>query len=136
MHGVFTTSRKILASLPTQRNEGNPKKTALELCAKIAYARDHRLHGVYLTKLFGMSHELAKWVDDNGPQHWSNALFPYRRWDKLYTNIAESFNNWILKLKELDIIQFTSQSLPTCYFGGRWRRQNGIPCWLVVTSTK
>ncbi|KAF7132231.1 hypothetical protein RHSIM_Rhsim09G0072900 [Rhododendron simsii] len=86
--------------------KGNPKKTALHLFTKIAYACDESLYGVYLTKLFGLSPELSKWVEENGPQHWSNARFPYRRWDKLYTNIAESFNNWILKLRELDIIQF------------------------------
>ncbi|KAF7124043.1 hypothetical protein RHSIM_Rhsim12G0084000 [Rhododendron simsii] len=84
----------------------NPKKTALHLFTKIAYACDERLYGVYLTKLFGLSPELSKWVEENGPQHWSNARFPYQRWDKLYTNIAESFNNWLLKLRDLDIIQF------------------------------
>ncbi|KAF7119961.1 hypothetical protein RHSIM_Rhsim13G0165500 [Rhododendron simsii] len=85
---------------------GNPKISALDLFTKIAYARDERLYGVYMTKLFGVSPELAKWVEDNGPQHWSNAFFRHRRWNKLYTNIAESFNNWILKLRDLDIIQF------------------------------
>ncbi|KAF7132753.1 hypothetical protein RHSIM_Rhsim09G0064100 [Rhododendron simsii] len=85
---------------------GNPKKTTLDLFTKIAYARDHLLYGVYLTKLFTLKPKLAKWVDENGPQHWSNALFPYPGWDKLYTNITKSFNNWILKLREMDIIQF------------------------------
>ncbi|KAI8542658.1 hypothetical protein RHMOL_Rhmol08G0155300 [Rhododendron molle] len=73
--------------------KGNPKKTTLHLFTKIAYACDERIYGVYLTKLFGLSPELSKWVEENGPQHWSNARFSYRRWDKLYTNIAESFNN-------------------------------------------
>ncbi|KAF7147594.1 hypothetical protein RHSIM_Rhsim03G0131400 [Rhododendron simsii] len=87
-----------------KRLRGNPKSSALDLFTK--YARDHRLYGMHMTKLFGESPELAKWVEDNGPQHWSSAFFPHRRWNKLYTNIAESFNNWILKLRDLDIIQF------------------------------
>jgi hypothetical protein len=38
--------------------------------------------------------------------HWSNAYFPFKRWDKMYTNLAECFNNWIMPLRDLDIIQF------------------------------
>ncbi|KAF7138944.1 hypothetical protein RHSIM_Rhsim07G0149400 [Rhododendron simsii] len=43
--------------------KGNPKKMALHLFTKIAYACDERLYGVNLTKLFGLSPELSKWVE-------------------------------------------------------------------------
>ncbi|XP_058185842.1 uncharacterized protein LOC131303070 [Rhododendron vialii] len=72
----------------------------------LAYARTEDSFKYHLAKLYGISPDLSKWVEDNNPKHWSNAFFPYKRWDKMYTNLAECFNSWILPLRELDIIQF------------------------------
>ncbi|KAF7113157.1 hypothetical protein RHSIM_RhsimUnG0155200 [Rhododendron simsii] len=72
----------------------------------LAYARTEDSFKYHLGKLYGISPDLSKWVEDNNPKHWCNAFFHYKRWDKMYTNLAECFNSWILPLRELDIIQF------------------------------
>ncbi|KAH7842268.1 hypothetical protein Vadar_003374 [Vaccinium darrowii] len=82
------------------------RKAALKIVDQIAYARTENRFNFHMGRLRGMDPELAKWVEDNNPNHWSNAYFPYKRWDKMYTNLAECFNNWILPLRDLDIMQF------------------------------
>ncbi|KAF7141120.1 hypothetical protein RHSIM_Rhsim06G0096200 [Rhododendron simsii] len=82
------------------------RNTALKLVNDLAYARTEDSFKYHLGKLYGISPDLSKWVEDNNPKHWSNAFFPYKRWDKMYTNLAECFNSWILPLRDLDIIQF------------------------------
>ncbi|KAF7127050.1 hypothetical protein RHSIM_Rhsim11G0055700 [Rhododendron simsii] len=82
------------------------QNTALKVVNDVAYARTEDSFKYHLGKLYGISHDLSKWVEDNNPKHWCNAFFPYKRWDKMYTNLAECFNSWILPLRDLDIIQF------------------------------
>ncbi|XP_058211592.1 uncharacterized protein LOC131323766 [Rhododendron vialii] len=82
------------------------RNMALKVVNDLAYARTEDSFKYHLAKLYGISPDLSKWVEDNNPKHWSNAFFPYKRWDKMYTNLAECFNSWILPLRELDIIQF------------------------------
>ena len=38
---------------------------------------------------------LATWVEENAPHHWAMSKFPKQRWDKMTTNLAESFNAWL-----------------------------------------
>ncbi|XP_058189190.1 uncharacterized protein LOC131306780 [Rhododendron vialii] len=82
------------------------RNTALKVVNDLAYARTEDSFKSHLGKLYGICPDLSKWVEDNNPKHWSNAFFPYKRWDKMYTNLAECFNSWLLPLRELDIIQF------------------------------
>ncbi|KAF7120064.1 hypothetical protein RHSIM_Rhsim13G0145400 [Rhododendron simsii] len=82
------------------------RNTALKVVNDLAYARTEDSFKYHLGKLYEISPDLSKWVEDNNPKHWSNAFFPYKRWDKMYTNLAECFNSWILPLRDLDIIQF------------------------------
>ncbi|KAI8551614.1 hypothetical protein RHMOL_Rhmol06G0199500 [Rhododendron molle] len=82
------------------------RNTALKVVNDLAFARTEDSFKYHLGKLYGISPDLSKWVEDNNPKHWSNAFFPYKRWDKMYTNLVECFNSWILPLRELDIIQF------------------------------
>ncbi|KAI8571768.1 hypothetical protein RHMOL_Rhmol01G0144400 [Rhododendron molle] len=79
---------------------------ALKVVNDLAYVRTEDSFKYHLGKLYGISPDLSKWVEHNNPKHWSNAFFPYKRWDKMYINLTECFNSWILPLRELDIIQF------------------------------
>lgn len=38
---------------------------------------------------------LAKWVEDNWLKQWCMCNFQKMRWDKLTSNLAESFNSWL-----------------------------------------
>ena len=38
---------------------------------------------------------LAKWVEENSPSHWVMSKFTKKRWDKMKTNLAESFYAWL-----------------------------------------
>ncbi|KAH7864281.1 hypothetical protein Vadar_027766 [Vaccinium darrowii] len=82
------------------------RKAALKLVNDLAYARTDEIFKLHLRRLYGMNEHLGKWVEDNNSMHWSNAYFPFQRWDKMYTNLAECFNNWIMPLRDMDIIQF------------------------------
>lgn len=50
--------------------------------------------------------QLHAWVLINLSEHWTNALFPLRRWNKMYSNQAESFNLWVRKERALSINRF------------------------------
>ncbi|RVW28083.1 hypothetical protein CK203_105337 [Vitis vinifera] len=43
-------------------------------------------------KLVRFNADLARWVAENSPEHWAMSKFLKKRWDKMKTNIAESFN--------------------------------------------
>ncbi|KAH7855454.1 hypothetical protein Vadar_025058 [Vaccinium darrowii] len=82
------------------------KKKALKVFTDVAYARTERIYKFHLGRMSAFHPDLAKWVEGSNPNHWVNTYFPFKRWDKMYTNLAECFNNWILLLKEFDILQF------------------------------
>ena len=42
-------------------------------------------------------------VDASRPQHWANALFEGERYDNMNSNIAKSFNTWIMEARHLAI---------------------------------
>ncbi|RVW91753.1 hypothetical protein CK203_045927 [Vitis vinifera] len=48
-----------------------------------------------LKKLVRFNGDLARWVAENSPEHWAMSKFLKKRWDKMTTNIAESFNAWL-----------------------------------------
>ncbi|RVW63770.1 hypothetical protein CK203_059629 [Vitis vinifera] len=50
---------------------------------------------VAMEKLKTYNSDLAKWVEENSPQHWAMSKFAKKRWDKMTTNLAESFNAWL-----------------------------------------
>ncbi|KAF5942691.1 hypothetical protein HYC85_020333 [Camellia sinensis] len=85
--------------------KGSKKQTTLRVLDQIAYARTEQLYRLHLTKLTAIDKDLGKWVEESAPRQWANAFFPYKRWDKMYINLAECFNSWILPERDLDIFQ-------------------------------
>ncbi|XP_019078111.1 uncharacterized protein LOC104880614 [Vitis vinifera] len=71
------------------------KMDALLLLDNVAYARLDDDYVVAMEKLKTYNSDLAKWVEENNPQHWAMSKFAKKRWDKMTTNLAESFNAWL-----------------------------------------
>ena len=49
---------------------------------------------------------LATWVKEHAPHHWAMSKFPKQRWDKMTTNLAESFNAWLRIKRHHSICNF------------------------------
>ncbi|XP_059591129.1 uncharacterized protein LOC109121789 [Vitis vinifera] len=71
------------------------KEDALLLLDNIAYARLDIDYNEAFEKLVRFNGDLARWVAENSPEHWAMSKFLKKRWDKMTTNIAESFNAWL-----------------------------------------
>ena len=89
--------------------KGNKEKeNALELLDKIASARveiDYNYHMFELTKY---NESLAAWIEKNEPEHWAMSKFPKKIWDKMTTNLVESFNAWLRNERHHSIRSFIS----------------------------
>ena len=71
------------------------KEDAWAVLDGIAFAR---LDANYLNafeKLVRFNDKLAKWVTENNLEHWAMSKFPKKHWDKMTTNIVDSFNSWL-----------------------------------------
>ncbi|XP_011629086.1 uncharacterized protein LOC105421833 [Amborella trichopoda] len=51
------------------------------------------------------SQEEFTWVATSTPGRWVTSIFRGKRYGHVTTNVAESFNNWILEARELPILQ-------------------------------
>ena len=71
------------------------KENALEWLDKIAYARLVIDYNAHMFELRKYNRPLATWIQKNEPEHCVMSKFPTRRWDKMATNLAESFNAWL-----------------------------------------
>ncbi|XP_019079654.1 uncharacterized protein LOC109123690 [Vitis vinifera] len=71
------------------------KEDVLLLLDNIAYARLDIDYNEAFEKLVHFNGDLARWVAENSPEHWAMSKFLKKRWDKMTTNIAESFNAWL-----------------------------------------
>ena len=49
---------------------------------------------------------LATWVEESAPEHWVMSKFPKQRWDKMTTNLEESFNAWVKNERHQSICSF------------------------------
>ncbi|RVW81075.1 hypothetical protein CK203_045361 [Vitis vinifera] len=77
----------------TRGNKG--KENALQFLDSIAYGRLEHDYNVSMVELKKYNEALATWVEENAPHHWAMSKFPKQRWDKMTTNLAESFNAWL-----------------------------------------
>lgn len=72
------------------------KENSLKLLDSIMYARLDIDFQTSLENVRSFKPELAEWVLRNEPEHWVMSKFTKRRWDIVTTNVAESFNAWVL----------------------------------------
>ncbi|XP_059654605.1 uncharacterized protein LOC132301364 [Cornus florida] len=92
-------------SILGRQSLGSGKEQAKKLLDKIAYARTVDEYENALAAMWVFRGELCDWVLANSPEHWSNAMSTSKRWDKLYTNQAESFNAWVKEERVFSIIR-------------------------------
>ena len=74
--------------------ERKEKENALQMLDYITYTRLDCDYEVAMDTLRTLNHDLAKRVEENNPQHWTISKFKKMRWDKMTSNLAESFNYW------------------------------------------
>ena len=77
----------------TRGNKG--KECVLQCLDSTAYVRRGDNYDANLYELRNYNEVLAKWVEENSPEHWAISKSPKKRWDKMMTNIIESFNAWL-----------------------------------------
>ena len=65
------------------------------LLDNIAYARLDINYNEAFEKLMRFNNNLARWVVKNSPDYWAMSKFLKKCWDKMTTNIVESFNAWL-----------------------------------------
>ncbi|XP_028752925.1 uncharacterized protein LOC114712539 [Neltuma alba] len=86
------------------RVSGTSKDVALKMLDGIAYARIEDEYVAAMGKLRSFCPQLADWVDTQGDvDRWALSKFPFKRWDNITTNVAESFNAWILKERKHNV---------------------------------
>ena len=64
---------------------------------------DYNYHMFELQKY---NKSLATWIEQTEPEHWAMSKFPKKRWDKMTTNLAESFNAWLRNERHHSIRSF------------------------------
>ncbi|XP_028784272.1 uncharacterized protein LOC114740315 [Neltuma alba] len=82
------------------------KEDALKVLDRVAYARVDSDFDNAMAELRTMSPELHDWVINQGDvNRWAMSKFPFKRWDNITTNIAESFNSWMVKERKHNVAQ-------------------------------
>ena len=95
-----------------QNTKGNKgKENALQFLDSIAYARLEHDYNVSMYELRKYNDALATWVEDNSPEHWAMSKFSKQRWDKMTTNLAESFNAWLRHERHHSICNFLMEHM-------------------------
>ncbi|XP_028767621.1 uncharacterized protein LOC114725290 [Neltuma alba] len=82
------------------------KEDALKVLDRVAYAKVDSDFDNAMAELRTMSPELHDWVINQGDvNRWAMSKFPFKRWDNITTNIAESFNSWMVKERKHNVAQ-------------------------------
>ncbi|XP_028799749.1 uncharacterized protein LOC114755045 [Neltuma alba] len=82
------------------------KEDALKVLDRAAYERVDSDFDNVMAELRTMSPELHDWVINQGDvNRWAMSKFPFKRWDNITTNIAESFNSWMVKERKHNVAQ-------------------------------
>ncbi|XP_028754382.1 uncharacterized protein LOC114713878 [Neltuma alba] len=88
------------------RTSAKSKVDALKLLDDIAYARLETEFDKAIGHMRDMSQELFEWLVNHGDiDRWALSQFPFKRWDNITTNIAESFNAWMVKERRHNVAQ-------------------------------
>lgn len=95
-----------IGSGPVLKLGTDKRKIALKLLDDIAYARTSDKYEETLGKMRELKEELYDWVVAAGPENWANSLFPRRRWDKIFTSQAASFNRFMQEERGLPVVSF------------------------------
>ena len=86
------------------RNKG--KENALPWLDKIVYARLETDYNGHMNELHIYNDSLVTWIEQNEPEHLAMLKFSKKRWDKMTTNLTESFNAWLRDERHHSICSF------------------------------
>ena len=104
MHGycLLHLKRNLRNRLKGKRS--TTREQIVDLFSQCAYAPTIQLFDELVAALrFEGGREVDRFLSDLPYEHWANAHFPGQRYGEMYTNIAESFNSWISKLRHLPV---------------------------------
>ena len=87
------------------------KENALQFLDSIAYARFAHDCNVSMFELRKYNDTLATWVEENALEHWAMSKFPKQRWDKMTTNLVESFNALLRNERHHSILNFLMEHM-------------------------
>ncbi|KAF7135208.1 hypothetical protein RHSIM_Rhsim08G0151700 [Rhododendron simsii] len=113
------------------------RNTNLKVVNDLGNSRTEDSFKYHLGKLYGISANLSKCVEDNNPKHWSNAFFPYKIWDKMYTNLAKCFNSWILPLRKWKLLvgkQIENDIKKSSEYARKFSHCNSSPTEFIVAN--
>ena len=77
--------------------QSNWEQIALQLLDDIAFARLGAEYEKALVTQHRYCKEMHEWVMANHPEHWANAQFKRKRWDKLNVDETDVFYSWMWK---------------------------------------
>ncbi|XP_028773768.1 uncharacterized protein LOC114730821 [Neltuma alba] len=89
-----------------KRTSAQSKDDTLKLLDDIAYARLESEFNDAMENMRSFSSQLFQWLENHGDvDRWALSKFPFRRWDNITTNLAESFNAWMVKERRHNVAQ-------------------------------
>ncbi|XP_028772552.1 uncharacterized protein LOC114729679 [Neltuma alba] len=89
-----------------RKTSGKAREEGLQYLDAIAYARlDTEFDGA-MDNMRKFNPQLFEWLLNHGDvERWALSKFPFKRWDNITTNLAESFNAWMLKERRYNVAQ-------------------------------
>lgn len=81
------------------------RKRLVDLLNAAAYTPRLNVFQKLMSKLIAEVPGASNFITHAKPEHWANSVFPGPRWGIMTSNVAESFNSWILEARHLSIPQ-------------------------------
>ncbi|XP_038972040.1 uncharacterized protein LOC120104627 [Phoenix dactylifera] len=81
------------------------RKSLINLLNAAAYTPRLTVFRKLIAKLTSEAPGATTFLLHAKPEHWANAVFPGPRWGIMTSNVAESFNSWVLEARHLPVPQ-------------------------------
>lgn len=102
---LFHLKNNLCAKFPGAKLH-DAREKLVEIFNKCAYAFKPFANNKFINELVKEGKEPIKdFLCSLPPVHWANAFFPGQRYGEMSSNIAESFNSWVVAERHLPITQ-------------------------------
>ena len=91
--------------------ESKGRNNAIQWLDKIVYARVDTKCNVHMHELRKFNDAFATWIKQNEPEHWEMSKISKKKWDKMTTNLAESFTAWLKNERHHSICTFLMEHM-------------------------